>query len=108
MIDGILLPNSDEVFFKEHPDRRARIRPPLYEREYNAEFLSLGDHDVKRRRVIVVRAQPRGFPGRPLMPLPYLLFADETVEDRDDVLLPIVDELMKDAAETYGMKPRRR
>jgi hypothetical protein len=108
MIDGILLPNSDEVFFKEHPDRRARIRRPLYEREYNAEFLSLGDHDFHRRRLIVVRMQPRGFPGRPLMPLPYLLFADETVEDRDDVLLPIVDELMKDAAETYGMKPRRR
>lgn len=104
----ILLPNSDEVFFKQHPDRRARIRKPMHEREYEAEFRTLGDHQYDRRRLIVVRVQPRGFPGAPLLPIPFLLFADEEVADRDDILLPIVDELMRDAAESYGMKPRRK
>jgi hypothetical protein len=108
MIDRILLPNSDEQFFDQHRDRRARIRKPLHEREYNAEFLSLGDHDYRRRRIIVVRVAPRGVPGRPLIPIPFILFADEEVADRDDVLLPIVDEMMQDAAEGYGLNPRRK
>jgi hypothetical protein len=29
--------------------------------------------------------------------VPFLLFSDETLEDRDDVLLPILNKLMVDA-----------
>jgi hypothetical protein len=108
MIEKILVPDSDQAFFAQHRDRRARIRKPLNEREFEVEFRSLGDHAYHRRRLIVIRVQPRGAPGKPLLPIPFLLFADETVEDRDDVLLPIVEEIMRDAAESYGIKPRRR
>jgi hypothetical protein len=33
------------------------------------------------------------------MPIPFLLFADETVEDRDDILGPIFHEIMRQARE---------
>ena len=32
------------------------------------------------------------------MKIPFLLFGDETVEDRDDILLPILHESMMNAA----------
>lgn len=108
MIDKILLPNSDEAFFAEHRDRYFRIRKPVHAREYENEFRSLGDHEHHRRRVIVVRGAPPGVRGQPLLPIPFLLFGDETIVDDDATLRPIVDELMRDAAECYGMKPRRR
>jgi hypothetical protein len=111
MIEKILLPDSDQAFFAQHRDRRARIRKPVNEREFEVEFRSLGEHPYHRRRVIVVRVQPQGMmraPGNPLLPIPFLLFADETVADRDDTLLPIVDEVMRDAAASYGIQPRRR
>lgn len=108
MIDKILLPNADEAFFAAHRDRFFRIRKPANDREFELEFQSLGPHERHRRRVIVVRVQPRGMQGRPLLPIPFLLFADETVADNDATLRPIVDELMRDAAEDYGIKPRRK
>ena len=112
MKNRILLPGSDEVFFAEHVSRRARIRKPFHEQEYDAEFRSLGDHDFKRRRVLVVRTRPpnlaTGAP-MPLMPIPFLTYADEEIADEDAVLMPIIDELMREAAAGYGIKtPRRR
>jgi hypothetical protein len=44
----------------------------------------------------VVRVPDGPYRGA-LMPIPFLLFSTETVEDRDDVLLPIVHEIMLDA-----------
>jgi hypothetical protein len=61
-------------------------------------------------RVNPVSAAQFGRPWMKFMKIPFLLFADETVEDRDDVLLPILSEIMQTAAQQYGMAgtPRRR
>jgi hypothetical protein len=108
---GFYLVDIDAQFFQKHRDRRARIRLPgvelgkdrqravRYLSESELQFRSLGPHDPKRRRIIVYRT-PADHPTHPdhLMKIPFLLNSDETVEDRDDVLLPIVDQIMKDAA----------
>jgi len=106
------LNTTDIQFFKDHPDRKARIRLPQkqthidqqravrYLDEQELAFRQLGPHDVKRRRIIVYRV-PADHPeyANHLMQIPFLLFADETVEDRDDVLLPVVHQLMMEAAQ---------
>lgn len=108
-----MLTDQDEQFFVEHPDRKARIRAPAptaykdqqravrYLSECEMEFRSLGAHDKSRRRIIVWRV-PRDNPyfdsaKQPLLKIPFLAFADEMIEDCDDVLLPIVDKIMVDA-----------
>jgi hypothetical protein len=102
--------DQDAQFFSQHPDRRARIRLPgrelhrdqqravRYLSESELQFRSLGPHDEKRRRIIAYRT-PTDHPSHPnhIMKIPFLLFADETVEDRDDVLLTIVDQIMREA-----------
>ena len=104
---------TDEEFFATHPDRRCRIRLPAkqleidkqravrYLDECELEFRSLGPHSQNRRRIIVWRV-PEGNPWydpakRKLLKIPFLLFADETVEDRDDVLMPILHGIMEQA-----------
>lgn len=110
--------NVDKQFFTEHPDRQARIRPPQkqifinkqratqFADEEELSFRRLGMHDRSRRRIIVYRVpkdNPMYDPERPqLLKLPILLFSDETIEDRDDVLLPEIDRIMADAAKSYG------
>lgn len=104
--------DQDAQFFTDHPDRRSRIRLPggpapfkdaqravRYLSEAEMEFRSLGPHDKSRRRILVWRA-PADHPTHPnhLLKIPFLAFADETIEDRDDVLLPIIHDLMKRAA----------
>lgn len=86
---------DDAAFFADHRDRMFRIRQPLAG-EFESEFRSLGDHDASRRRVIVARAfgPLAKLHGVKFMPAGMLLFADETVEDRDDVLMPIYNEIM--------------
>jgi hypothetical protein len=76
--------------------RAARI-----EEEMRGEFWQLGGHDKTRRRILVWKI-PKDNPfydekREQLMRIPFLLHSDETVEDRDDVLLPILHELMEDA-----------
>jgi hypothetical protein len=83
---------TDRQFFADHPDRKARIRLPGPDEEA-LEFRSLGPHSSNRRRMLVVRV-PDGPHRGTLMPIPYLLFGDETLEDRDDILLPIVFDVM--------------
>lgn len=95
----------DRIFFKEHPGRRTRLRRPV-DWEYQNEFRQFGMHEEERRRVIVARI-PAGMAKRhnvDFMRIPFLLFADETVEDADEVLGPILDEMMQDAAAGYGMR----
>ena len=101
----------DAQFFQQHRDRRARIRLPgrepykdqqrfvRYLDEAELQFRSLGPHDPRRRRIIAYRT-PADHPTHPnhILKIPFLLFADETVEDTDAVLLPILNEIMKDAA----------
>jgi hypothetical protein len=101
----------DEQFFQQHRDRRARIRLPgrepykdqqravRYLSEHELQFRSLGPHDVSRRRIIAYKT-PADHPTHPnhILKIPFLLFADETISDDDATLLPIVHEIMKDAA----------
>jgi hypothetical protein len=94
---------KDDAWFADHQDRSYRIRVPerhprrVTETEYEHEFRSLGSHNKDRRRIIVCR-NPSHL-GPRLMPIPFLLFADETVEDRDDILGPIFHEIMRQARE---------
>jgi hypothetical protein len=90
---------DDIEFFDSHRDRRIRIREP-FAQEQDAEFATLGPHAGHRRRIITYRTF---HPAMPLARIPFLLFADETVEDTDQVLLPILRELMGDAATRYGI-----
>lgn len=103
--------DHDTQFFAEHPDRRAHIRLPgkqphidrqravRYLDESELQFRLLGPHDVRRRRIIVYRT-PADHPTHPhhLLKIPFLQFADETIEDSDDVLLSIVLKLMTEEA----------
>ena len=104
---------TDEEFFATFPDRRARIRKPgntltidrqratRYDPECDREFRALGPHNKDRRRVVLWRVpedNPHFNPAKPpILKIAFLLFSDETVEDRDDVLLPIIHEIMLNA-----------
>jgi hypothetical protein len=101
-------PDIDAQFFLAHPDRKFHIREPGKDMvvdqqrrahvvdECEREFRSLGEHKRERRRIVLCRADHRGnlLPGGRVLKIPFLLFADETVEDRDDVLAPIVFQMM--------------
>lgn len=96
---------DDRAFFGEHKDRRFRLREP-FPGEYTAEFRQFGMHNEDRRRIIVARvaANMARRHNIDFMRIPFLLFADETVEDTDQIIAPILDKIMQDAAEGYGMK----
>ncbi len=106
---------TDEEFFATFPDRQAHIRPPVnelvidkqrrasYQQECDAQFRTLGEHEYNRRRILLWRVpkdNPHFNPRRPqIIKIPFLLFSDETVDDRDDVLLPILFEIMQQERE---------
>ena len=107
--------DSDEQFFLAHPDRQAHIRSPRLVpaidksravrmvEECQGEFWSLGDHDKKRRRILLWRVpsdrwnQIPNHDGRtqPIMKVPFLAYSDETIEDTDEVLLPLLEQIME-------------
>jgi hypothetical protein len=92
---------QDVGFFFDHPDRQAHIRNPFGD-EMKGEFCSLGEHQRDRRRVLIYRVPPDNIyydPKKPqLLKIPFLLFSDESVEDRDDILLPILHDMMLEKA----------
>lgn len=104
---------TDDQFFATYPDRRARIRNPDLVRaidrqrgvgfvdECEREFQSLGGHRRDRRRILLWRVPPGNPWYDPMKPailkIPLLAFSDETIEDRDDILLPIIYEIMMNA-----------
>ena len=105
--------STDAQFFADHPDRRAHIRMPggptihrdqqravRYLTECELEFRSLGPHDKSRRRIIAYRL-PADHPQAPnhILKIPFLAFSDETIADDDHTLLPIVHNIMTDAAQ---------
>ena len=97
---AIAFDNSDRHFFAQHPDRQAHIRLP-YADECKGEFWSLGEHNRARRRILLWRV-PRDNPHyaqlkQPLLKIPFLAFADETIEDTDAVLLPLIHDIMLNA-----------
>ena len=90
--------NDDVPWFHNHPHRETRVREPA-DREFIEEWRMLGMHHESRRRVLVWRV-PENNPKRHLvadglMRIPFLKYADETIEDNDAVLLAILDEMMK-------------
>jgi hypothetical protein len=103
--------DADARFFLQHPDRKVRIRMPgrelhkdqqravRYLDESELQFRSLGPHDPRRRRIISFRT-PADHPTHPnaILKVPFLLFSDETVSDDDATLLPILAEIMIEAA----------
>lgn len=94
---------SDAGFFRDFPDRSAHIRR-AFRGECEGEFWSLGDHDRGRRRIILwrvpqsnlhyVKLARREAGEVPLLKIPFLAFADESIEDVDAILLPIVQQIM--------------
>ena len=105
--------DEDSQFFAQHPSRHAHIRTPrptlvktkqrgvFYQDECAPEFRSLGPHSRERRRILLwklPRENPFWDPDRPqILKIPFLAFSDETIEDRDDILLPIIHQIMVDA-----------
>jgi len=94
-----LRPSKEDLqFFAGHKDRQARIRKPDG-KENIGEFWSLGPHESSRRRFLLWRV-PDGHPMKmmyPFLKIPFLAFADETIEDDDKVLLPMIHSIMEDA-----------
>lgn len=93
-----LYEKSDMLFFQYHRDRKAHIRQS-YDGEHEAEFQSLGYHQRGRRRILLTRVNFEGklLDDDKVMKIPFLAFADESIEDTDAVLLPIIREIMYDA-----------
>ena len=93
--------NDDLRYFTQLPKRQTRLRTPA-PGEFVTSWRLLGDHQPDRRRVLIWRV-PADNPGRRLiedglMRIPILLRSDETVENDDATLLPILDAQMRAAA----------
>ena len=104
--------SGDARFFSEHPERNYHIREPAKAvdvvidkqraahvvDEMEAQFLSLGTHDKKRRRVLIWRVGPGNpfyNPDAPqLIKVPIILFDGEECVDSDDCLGPILHHVM--------------
>ena len=112
--------DEDAQFFTQYRDRYAHIREPSmmlvklpsrqvkYVEECAGEFWSLGEHQKDRRRILLWRV-PEHHPAYDpkelkILKIPFLLFSDETVEDTDAVLLPIIHQLMTDAAKRQNVR----
>lgn len=97
---------TDDQFFKIFPDRQAHIRMPDPYNECAAAFHDLGDHPRHRRRILlykVPKENPLYDAKRPqVLKIPFLCFADETLEDRDDILLPIIATIMMEQLAVQG------
>jgi len=99
---ALVFDNSDKNFFTQHPDRETHIRLP-YKGESEGEFFSLGEHNRARRRIILWRVpKDNPFIGKlrePILKIPFLAFADEEIADTDEILKPILHQIM---VETKG------
>lgn len=98
--------NSDKMFFERHPERQAHIRLP-FQGEADGEFFSLGEHNRTQRRMLIWRI-PRDSPfyhaeQQPILKIPFLAFLEETIDDLDDVLLPIIATIMQEQAQAKGV-----
>ncbi len=73
-------------------------RATRYVDELQGEFWSLGEHQKDRRRILlwkVPATNPFYDPRKPqILKIPMLAFADESIEDTDAVLLPIIHDIM--------------
>jgi hypothetical protein len=99
--------NSDVIWFRLHRDRDYHIREP-FAGEQQAAWRILGDHELSRRRIIIWRV-PKNNPGRHVIPdglmrVPFLAFADESIEDDDKTLKRIMDGIMQSASEQTAVR----
>ena len=99
---------TDGTYFRRYPDRRYHIRN-AYKSECAGEFWALGPHDENRRRIILCRVDAEQeqllYNGKAVVQkIPFLAFADESIEDSDDVLFPIVRDIMADALKREKLK----
>lgn len=101
----------DEQFFLDHPERQTRIRNPVrepqkdkqravrYLDENEMQFRSLGQHKLEQRRLIIYRVpadNPMHDPNKQqLLTIPILAFEGEVIPDTDEVLLPMIAEIMQ-------------
>jgi len=100
---------TDAEWFAANPTRQARIRPPertpqkdkqravRFLSENELQFKSLGPHKLEQRRLLIYRVpatEDKPFEYQ-LMPIPILLFEGEVIEDSDQVLLPMINEIME-------------
>jgi hypothetical protein len=74
----------------------------------SGEFWSLGEHNKDRRRILLWRV-PESHPAydpkeMKILRIPFLLFSDETIDDTDSTLLPIIHEIMVNAAKKQGVR----
>lgn len=84
---------DDVTWFMSHPVRLSRIRNPWPGEMWNA-FQALGMHDANRRRILTWKAPSDGV----LYRVPMIAFSDETIENEDAILLPMLDDMMKPSA----------
>lgn len=98
-----IIADDDARFFKQFPDRQVRIRKTRLG-EQNNEFMTLGYHQPDRRRIIAWKV-PKGsaFGVGRIVRIPFVQLADETIEDNDTCLMPILHSIMIDAAAEYGI-----
>ena len=96
---------SDKGFFLSYPSRKVHIRN-AYKDECRGEFWSLGPHDKSRRRILLCRVDHEGnfLDNDRIMKIPFLAFGPETIEDTDEVLIPIIKQIM---AEAFQREKRR-
>lgn len=99
---GVIPSVEDTRFFAMHRGRHARIRLP-FGSEAEDDYRQLGPHDPARRRMLVWKVPQDGpFSGR-LISVPIVAGFDETIEDDDATLLPMLHEIMSDAAKELGI-----
>lgn len=97
----------DELFFHRFPQRQYRIRLP-FGKESESEFQTLGPHDTERRRIIAwkvptnIRAPYVTWASK-VVRVPFLAFSDEEIADNDEILGPILNDIMTNAAADHGM-----
>lgn len=93
---------ADETYFRRYPARKYHIRN-AHKNENLLEFRSLGPHAENRRRIILTRvdALQEPIPDNKVLKIPFLAFADESIEDDDDILFPIVRDILTDALKDH-------
>lgn len=91
---------QDERFFRDHPGRQLHIRK-AWDGECAGEFWSLGAHSKDRRRVLLIRvdAEGRPLPDGQIMKIPLIAWDNEEFADTDERLLPLLNEIMGNAAQ---------
>lgn len=94
-----LFEKHDREFFADHPDRKTHLRK-TYKHEMELEFTSLGWHLRERRRMLLTRVdfEQNPLPDGKVLKIPFLPHPEETIKDTDEVLLPILNDIMRQEA----------